>query len=110
MIVVDSSALVFALFRGGPTGGAARTRLSHDEGDLHAPHLVDLEVISAFRRLVNRGRVPLSRAEVALQDVADLSITRYPHWRLRARIWSLATTCLPTMPRTWPWRRGWAAP
>lgn len=94
MIVVDSSALVIALLESGSVGGRARSRLSSD-ADLHAPHLVDLEVISALRRLANLKKIPTPRAEAALEDVADLAITRYPHWRLRARIWDLRHNLSP---------------
>ncbi len=94
MIVVDSSALVIALLESGTVGGRARARLSSD-ADLHAPHLVDLEVISALRHLANLKKIPIARAEAALEDVADLAITRYPHWRLRGRIWDLRHNLSP---------------
>jgi predicted nucleic acid-binding protein len=94
VIVVDSSAVVLALLDESAAGGAARARLSGD-ADLHAPHLVDLEVISVLRRLAKRREIPTPRAEAVLEDVADLAITRYPHWRLRARIWDLRHNLSP---------------
>ena len=56
MIVVDSSVLVNALVGEDEPGDRAPEHLRTDH-DLHAPHVVDLEVTSAFRFLV-RGAPP----------------------------------------------------
>jgi predicted nucleic acid-binding protein len=63
-------------------------RLRRD-GDLHAPHLVDVEVTHALRRLVATGQLGDDRASDARADVADLLITRYPHLALLERAWEL---------------------
>lgn len=60
-----------------------------DDGDLHAPHLVDIEVLHAIRRLWLGGELAEGRAAEALRDWDDLRLTRYPHQGLAARIWSL---------------------
>jgi predicted nucleic acid-binding protein len=55
----------------------------------HAPHLLDVEVAQALRRLVAAGHVSATRANEALEDLTDLPLVRYPHdWLLRC-IWEL---------------------
>lgn len=53
MIVVDASVLVTALADDGPDGERARVRLAGER--LAAPHLIDVEVVSAWRRLAGGG-------------------------------------------------------
>jgi predicted nucleic acid-binding protein len=57
--------------------------------DVHGPHLLDVEVASALRNLVERGEVRQSYARTALDDLLDLDITRYPHLGLLDRMWDL---------------------
>ena len=52
-------------------------------------HLVDVEVLSALRRLVASGEAPAERAGEAISDLHDLPIERYPHDILVPRIWEL---------------------
>ncbi|MGH3982423.1 MAG: PIN domain-containing protein [Pseudonocardiaceae bacterium] len=54
MIVVDASVLVNALADDDADGDLARSRLLADP-DLHAPSIVDLEVLSVLRRQLRRG-------------------------------------------------------
>lgn len=74
MIVVDSAAVVDALTGVAGTDGL-RARL-RDE-DLHAPMLLDFEVVSALRGLTLGGRLSVERSEDVLTDYADLSIHRW---------------------------------
>ncbi len=60
-----------------------------DDEDLHAPHLIDIEILNALRGLVRRGKLSADRAEDVRTDVADLAITRYGHEPLADRIWGL---------------------
>lgn len=53
MIVVDASIVVTALADDGPDGDAVRSRLRGER--LVAPHLIDLEVLSAWRRFAAAG-------------------------------------------------------
>jgi predicted nucleic acid-binding protein len=87
VIVVDTSAVVAAL-AGHPAVPGLAERLSA-EGDLHAPYLLDLEFIQALRRLEAARELTTDRARDALTDLADLTITRYPHLPLADRVWSL---------------------
>lgn len=46
--------------------------------DLHAPSLVDFEVVSALRGLTLRGQLSPTRAEDLLTDFEDLPLQRWP--------------------------------
>lgn len=87
MLVVDTSAILAAL-TGRPRIPALVERLATD-GDLHAPHLIDVELIHALRRLVMNGDLSEDRAEDCRTDFADLTIMRYPHQSLADRMWEL---------------------
>jgi len=88
LIVVDASVLV-DLLRRFEDRGAIENRLLRGDENLHAPHLVDLEITHALRRFVLIGDMPPARAEEALEDLADIRIDRYPHSVLLPRIWEL---------------------
>lgn len=75
-------------------GDAARARLL-DEVELHAPHVIDLEVLSVLRRAVGADKLELRRAQLALDDLIDLRLTRYPHAPFARRIWSLRQNLTP---------------
>ncbi len=74
MIVVDSSAVVDAL-TALPGTDALRADLA--AGDLHAPDLIDYEVLSAVRGLTLGGHLSASRAQDVLSDFADLRVERW---------------------------------
>lgn len=75
MIVVDSAAVVDAL---AAVPGTDELRDYLRDEDLHAPSLLDFEVVSALRGLTLAGRMSLGRAEDLLSDFDDLSIQRWP--------------------------------
>jgi predicted nucleic acid-binding protein len=87
MIILDASATVELL---GDTQAGKRiaARLA-TERILHAPHLLDLEVASAFRRQVALGAVDAERAALALALHRNLRIMRHPHYPYLDRIWGL---------------------
>jgi predicted nucleic acid-binding protein len=87
MLVVDTTALLGALLARAPAPGLVE-RLAAD-GDLHAPHLVDIEVLHALRRLNARGELSDERAADARTDFDELALVRYPHVNLSDRIWEL---------------------
>ena len=87
MIIVDTSAVVAALI-GRPPDKRLVDRLAVD-GDLHAPHLLDVELLHALRRLVKGGQLSDDRAADARSDFADLPIVRYDHIALADRSWAL---------------------
>ena len=88
MLVVDAGALT-ELVLGRPAGDVVGEHLVHHRFAVHAPHLVDVEVLSALRRLVASGETNVERAGEAIADLQDLPIERYPHDILVTRIWQL---------------------
>lgn len=88
MIVPDASVVVPALVDERRDGARARELLSSD-ADLHAPHLLDVEVASVLRRHSATKWISASRAAAALADFEDLAVTRYPHLSLLPRVWQL---------------------
>lgn len=88
MIVVDASVLATALADDSADGDLARIRLIADP-DLHAPHLLDAEVLSAFRGLARAQSLDARRAGQALADLVAIPVARYPHAPFAARVWEL---------------------
>jgi predicted nucleic acid-binding protein len=88
VIVVDASALLEFLLQT-PTGARVETRLFRGRGELHAPHLVDVEVTQGLRRLVRVGELSADRAAEAITDLVDLDLHRHAHWELLTRVWEL---------------------
>lgn len=83
MIVVDSSAALSALLNAGP----ARELLGREQ--LHAPHLVDVEVASALRRGALSGTWTAAKGARTLTTWSRLGVTRYGTHTLLPRIWQL---------------------
>ncbi len=87
MIVVDCAAVVDALTA---VEGSEDVRAALADEDLHAPTLLDFEVVSAFRGLTLRKNITPARARDALTDFDALSIQRWPSAApLRLRAYSL---------------------
>ncbi len=88
MIVVDASALIEVLLRT-PSAKTVEDRLFAPGQTLHAPHLLDVEVAQVIRRYAAKGEIDGERGRLALTDLADLAMWRYPHDILLPRIWDL---------------------
>lgn len=88
MIVLDASAAVELLLNT-PLGARVGDRLAGDAETLHAPHLLDVEVLHVVRRLCVRGTLGERRARQALADLADLPVVRYSHEDLIGRAWTM---------------------
>jgi predicted nucleic acid-binding protein len=88
VIVVDASALLEFLLQT-TLGERVEARLLRHEDELHAPHLVDVEVAQCLRRLVRTGEVPAGRAQEAIADLTDLDLHRHAHLDLVGRAWKL---------------------
>lgn len=73
------------------SGGFERiaARISVPGQTLHAPHLLDVEVAHALRRLSLQHAIGADRALEALADFRDLRVRRYGHGPLLTRIWDL---------------------
>jgi predicted nucleic acid-binding protein len=89
LIVLDASALVDRLLDREPKASWVAERLLQSGGIPHAPHLIDIEVLSAIRRLALHGHASSERAALALHDLGTLRLQRYPHLPLLDRIWEL---------------------
>lgn len=75
MIVVDCAAVIDAL-TGVADSDAVRARL--DGEDLHAPCLLDYEVVSVLRGLRLGGHLSQARVRDVLTDYSDLPVRRWP--------------------------------
>jgi predicted nucleic acid-binding protein len=88
MLVIDASATA-DLVLARPVAEKVASHIADHNGDLHAPHLLDIEVVSAVRRLVASGEATPTRGVEAITDLLDLPLVRYPHEILVPRIWEL---------------------
>ena len=89
--MLDASAAV-ELLLGCERGFAVRAALSAKAGapeDLHAPHLVDAEVLQAFRRLLASRVVDGARAGGAIALLERFPVRRHPLRPLLPRMWAL---------------------
>jgi len=87
MIVLDASAAVELL--GDTQAGKKIVNRLSGERILHAPHVLDLEVASAFRRQSALGALDAERIAQALALHQKLRIMRHPHYPYLGRIWDL---------------------
>jgi len=88
VIVADASALLEILLRTARSA-AAETRLFGAQEPLHAPHLVDVEIVQVIRRFAAMGEIEEERAREALADFLAFPISRHPHGFLLPRAWDL---------------------
>ena len=85
MVVVDASTVVALLVESSPA--PIRQRL--EAQPLSAPHVVDLEVLSALRRGIHQGVLSRQDAELRVVALQALPIDRHAHSALMPRIWAL---------------------
>lgn len=85
MTVIDASAMVEALLGRAPE----ESLLAALSGDVNAPHLLDVEVLSVLRGLSLGGKVSPQRADEARRDYFDLTVVRTPMQPLSDRVWDL---------------------
>ena len=81
--MVDASAALSALLNAGPS----RRALASEQ--LHAPHLIDVEVANGLRRRVAAQQLDVSAAWAALDALRRLGMMRYPTFAFLDRIWEL---------------------
>jgi predicted nucleic acid-binding protein len=87
VIALDASAVVeFVLHT--DKGQALEHYIAAAE-ELHAPHLLDVEVAQALRKMVSRAGVERHTAAAALEIYSTLDVRRHPHTDLLPRIWGL---------------------
>jgi predicted nucleic acid-binding protein len=88
MIVLDASVIVELLTNGAMADAIRKDLAGHDESFL-VPFLIDIEVLSALRRLVMGRRVDAHRCEEFLAGLMTLPVERCAHTPLIGRIWEL---------------------
>jgi predicted nucleic acid-binding protein len=88
VIVVDTSVVIEVLLATSAAWSIER-RLHRAEMSLHAPQLLDIEVLQVLRRLCAQKEMTADRGRTALEDFLVLPITRYGHGPLNDRIWAL---------------------
>jgi predicted nucleic acid-binding protein len=88
MIVLDASVVV-ELLSNGPLADAIKRGLAGRNDSQIVPHLIDIEVVSAMRKLAAGRRIDSHRSEQFLEELEMLPIERYPHTPLLDRIWEL---------------------
>ena len=88
MIVLDASVVV-ELLTNGALADSIRNDLSGRDESFIVPHLIDVEVVSALRRLLAGQRTAADRNDQFLAGLAALPAERYSHTPLIGRIWEL---------------------
>ena len=88
MIVLDASVVV-ELLTNGPLADSIGRDLAGRSEPFLVPHLLDVEAISALRKLAAGQRIDSHRSEQFLAGLAALPAERYAHTPLAGRIWEL---------------------
>jgi predicted nucleic acid-binding protein len=88
LIVVGASVLANALADDGADGRVARLRLTTGD-DLAAPDLLDVETVAVLRKRWIAGDLPQRRFSLAIDDLEDLDLARYPALPLMRRAFEL---------------------
>ena len=88
MIVLDASVVV-ELLTNGALAESIRAKLVCCRESFLVPHLIDVEVVSALRRLAGGQRIDSYRSAEFLAGLAALPAERYAHTPLIGRIWEL---------------------
>lgn len=88
MIVLDASA-AWELLRQGPAAQRLMALVLGPGASIHAPDLINVEVLHVLRQHAQRGEVPVERSEEMRRDFADLPVHVYPTWPLLGRAWEL---------------------
>jgi predicted nucleic acid-binding protein len=89
VIVVDASAVIEVLV--GEPNETLAARLAQEDV-LHAPYLIDTEVLHVLRRLEHRRDLDSGQVATARDHFDRLAIDRYPHSPLSERVWQLRSS------------------
>ena len=88
MIVVDASVVVDLLIKPPSEVAQVQARLVRERVG-NVPHLLDVEVTHALRRLLLRGRLTDLATRRALRDLTVMALIRWPHRPLLGRALAL---------------------
>ncbi|MFD6435831.1 type II toxin-antitoxin system VapC family toxin [Streptomyces venezuelae] len=84
MIVIDAGALVLLVADAGPVGSAVRRRVRGEK--LVAPHLLDVEVVSALLGRHRGGKLTDAELDAALSAHTQLPVRRMEHLPVLPRV------------------------
>jgi predicted nucleic acid-binding protein len=87
VIVVDASALLEVLLQ--TDAAPAVERRFARAGGMHAPELLDLEVLQVLRRLVAARTISADRGDLAVGALERVALRRWSHGAIRRRTWEL---------------------
>ena len=87
MIVIDASAAADLLL--GTERAADVARALQHVHEVHAPEVIDPQVITVVRRWTLRGWVSAEHGERAVVELGELAVVRHRHAGLRRRVWEL---------------------
>jgi predicted nucleic acid-binding protein len=89
-VVIDASVLVELVLQ---TTRARAVDQAVGATDMVAPDVINLEVLSTLRRLERTGKLPVQRANQAVDDLVDANLRRFATlpllpmaWKLRANV------------------------
>lgn len=88
MIVLDASVVVELLLNT-PVASEIAAKLAASSRPMAAPHILDIEVLSAVRRLTMEGRINADRWDDLMLHLSLLPVVRFAHIPLLPRIWQL---------------------
>lgn len=88
MIVVDAAAVGDMLYDEGARGAWAARELAEADG-VHAPDLIDYEMVSFVRHRALQREISSTRGQEMLVDFTHLSIRRHRAQPLLLRMWEL---------------------
>jgi predicted nucleic acid-binding protein len=88
VIVVDASTALQVLLQT-PAAPRVEAHLFAPGETLHAPHLLDLEVVHVLCHYEVDRVIDARRGREAIDDLTAWPLTRYPHDLFLAHIWSL---------------------
>ena len=88
MIILDASVVVDLLIKPPAENAQIKAWLAGERMG-HVPHLLDVEVTHALRRLLLAGRLTDLSARRALRDLAVMGLKRWPHRALLGRALAL---------------------
>ena len=89
--MLDASAAIELLLRT-KKGDAVEARVLGAPDTVHAPHLLDVEIVQVLRRLLLAREISNRRAAEALDDFGLIAIQRYSHVGFVSRIWELRSS------------------
>lgn len=86
-IVIDASAMAEMLMVSAVGARVAQRVLTARRR--HAPHLLDIEVVSTFRRFVLGKQLGAAQAQAAIEDLRSFPMRRHGHGPLLERVFEL---------------------